>query len=293
MSDPSLCTLDRFLPTLDPEEAIVVPHHTGIHWRPQERYYAERDPWIPLLEIYSSHGLSEAFWPEHALSYEYNRTRGLENKHATSLDRPVYARDAWQQGRRYGVVAGSDDHMGQAGKPVKGLTAVYSAENTREGIWQGLKARRCYGATGERILLDFRISAGDQCCEMGEELFVEAGEVLAVEVEVYGTDEIGFVEVARLRLDEGTWESAFLDRQMVRDPFAESGTVDPMDFKVRFEEPFVSDALYYLRVGQRKQVDNYPVFAWSSPIWVTSERATVCSNRFSGPLLHRFEGDRE
>jgi hypothetical protein len=24
-----------------------------------------------------------------------------------------------------------------------------------------------------------------------------------------------------------------------------------------------------VRVGQRKQLDNYPVFAWSSPIWVT------------------------
>ena len=42
-----------------------------------------------------------------------------------------------------------------------------------------------------------------------------------------------------------------------------------MDFNVCFEEPFVSDAVYYLRVGQRKQVGNYPVFAWSSPIWVT------------------------
>ena len=155
--------------------------------------------------------------------------------------------------------------MGQAGKPIKGLTAVFSPDNTREGIWQGLKARRCYGATGERILLDFRINGR----EMGEEVFVDGVEPLVIEVEVYGTDEIGFVEVARLRFDEGTWESAFLDRQMVRDPFAESGTVDPMDFVVRFEEPFVSDAVYYLRVGQRKQVDNYPVFAWSSPIWVT------------------------
>jgi hypothetical protein len=56
---------------------------------------------------------------------------------------------------------------------------------------------------------------------------------------------------------------------MVHDPFAEAGTVDPMDFRCRFEEPFVSNAVYVLRVGQRKQVDNYPVFAWSSPIWVT------------------------
>jgi hypothetical protein len=120
---------------------------------------------------------------------------------------------------------------------------------------------------------------------MGEELFVDGDETLCIEVEVYGTDEIGFVEVARFRFGEGArfrfgegarfrfgegaWESAFLDRQMVRDPFAESGTIDPMDFQVRFEEPFVSDAVYYLRVGQRKQVDNYPVYAWSSPIWVT------------------------
>ena len=48
-----------------------------------------------------------------------------------------------------------------------------------------------------------------------------------------------------------------------------AGTIDPFDFRASFEEPFVSDAAYYLRVGQRKQVDNYPVFAWSSPIWVS------------------------
>ena len=78
-----------------------------------------------------------------------------------------------------------------------------------------------------------------------------------------------FVEVKRLRFAEGAWETAFVDRQMVRDPFAEVGPIDPLDFFTRFEEPFVSDAVYYLRVRQRKQVDNHPVFAWSSPIWVT------------------------
>jgi hypothetical protein len=78
-----------------------------------------------------------------------------------------------------------------------------------------------------------------------------------------------FVEVKRLRFAEGTWETAFVDRQMVRDPLAELGAIDPLDFFTRFEEPFVSDAVYYLRVGQHKQVDSYPAFAWSSPIWVT------------------------
>jgi hypothetical protein len=265
VTDETLRTLECLLPTLDPEEAIVVPHHLGIHWCSQARYFPERDPWIPLLEIYSQHGLSEAFWPEHALSYEFNRTRGLEEKHATSLDKSVYARDAWAQGRRYGVIASSDDHMGQPGKPIKGLAAVLSPSNTREEIWQALKGRRTYGTTGERILLDFRINGH----EMGQEVFVAGDEPLTVEVEVHGTDEIGFVEVARLRFDQGTWESAFVTRTMVRDLFAEQGAADPLDFEASFQEPFVSDAVYYLRVGQKKQLDNFPVFAWSSPIWVT------------------------
>jgi hypothetical protein len=59
------------------------------------------------------------------------------------------------------------------------------------------------------------------------------------------------------------------DELLVRDPFAELGAIDPLDFVARLEELFFSDAVYYLRVGQRKQVDSYPVFAWGSPIWVT------------------------
>lgn len=268
VSDESLRSLERLLPTLDPEEAFVVPHHLGIHWCSQVGYLPKRDPWIPLLEIYSQHGLSEAYWPEHALSYEFNRTRGLEHKHATSLDKPVYARDAWSQGRRLGVIASSDDHMGQPGKPVKGLAAVFSPENTREEIFQGLRARRTYGTTGERMLLDFRINGH----EMGEEVFVDGDDPLTIEIEVHGTDEIGFVEVARLRAGEESWESAYVDRLMEQDLFHEGASGDLFDYAARFEEPLSSDAVYYLRVGQRKQLDNWPVFGWSSPIWVIRRR---------------------
>jgi len=265
VSDESLRSIESLLPTLDTEKAFIVPHHMGIHWCSHSEYPPERDPWIPLLEIYSQHGLSESYWPEHILSYEFNRTRGLENKPATSMDKPVYARDAWKQGRRFGVVASSDDHMGQAGKPVKGLAAVFSSENTREGLFQSLKARRCYGTTGERMLLDFRINGH----EMGSEIIVHDRTPLNITVEVHGTDEISFVEVARLRMGEELWESAFVDRLMDRDSFHEGQAQSNLDYFVEFEEKFVSDAVYYLRVGQRKQVENWPVFAWSSPIWIT------------------------
>jgi hypothetical protein len=222
-----------------------------------------------LLEIYSQHGLSEAYWPEHALSYEFNRTRGLENKHATSLDKPTYARDAWRLGHQYGVIASSDDHMGQPGKPVKGLAAVLSSDNTRESIFDALRARRAYGTTGERILLDLRINGHG----MGEEIRAEEGSMLQIDVDVRGTDELGFVELCRLRDGSGTWESAFVDRTATLDLFAERGTPDPYDYIVSLQEPFTDNAVYYLRVGQRKQVDNFPVFAWSSPIWVSQLKA--------------------
>jgi hypothetical protein len=184
------------------------------------------------------------------------------------MDKPVYARDAWKQGRRFGVVASSDDHMGQAGKPVKGLAAVFSSENTREGLFQSLKARRCYGTTGERILLDLRINGH----EMGSEIIVHDRTPLKIAVEVHGTDEISFVEVARLRMGEDLWETAFVDRFMDRDSFHEGQAQPDLDYFLEFEEEFVSDAVYYLRVGQRKQVENWPVFAWTSPIWVTLEK---------------------
>ena len=264
VADASLYSLEELLPQLDPKESLVVPHHLGIDWRPQAGYSPKRDPWIALLEIYSQHGQSEFYSPEHALSYEYNRTRRHEDKYATSVEAPVYARDAWSQGRRFGTIASSDNHSAQPGKPVKGLAGVFAETNTREAIFAALTARATYGTTGERILLDFKINGR----QMGQELFVEEETALTVEVEVHGTDDIAFVEVMRLRFAEGAWERAFLERLQDTNAFHESPIEDAWDFSACFEEQFLADAVYYLRVGQRKLLAECPVFAWSSPIWV-------------------------
>jgi len=219
---------------------------------------------VPLLEIYSQHGLSELYCPEHILSYEFNRTRGKENKYATSVNAPVYARDAWSQGRRFGVVASSDDHMAQPGKPVKGLAAVFAPQNTREALFASLKARRTYGTTGERILLDFRINGR----QMGQEVLVDGRNPLTIDIEAHGTDGLGFIEVARLRFGEGAWESAFFEKLRVATPFGAAATAADCDYAASFEDQFEGDAVYYVRVAQKRQLADWPVFAWSSPIWV-------------------------
>ena len=188
-----------------------------------------------------------------------------EGKYASSVDKPVYARDAWKQGRRFGVIASSDDHMGQPGKPTKGLAAVYAPRNTREDIWTALKARACYGTTGERILLDFRIDGRP----MGSEFSVPRGTKLRMELNVHGADELASVEVMRLVFDRGLWERAFFERFEDRDAFREREVKPLLDFSTSFLEPLSADAVYYARATQRTMIDGCPAFAWSSPIWVT------------------------
>jgi hypothetical protein len=73
----------------------------------------------------------------------------------------------------------------------------------------------------------------------------------------------------RLRFAEGEWESALVERIPPRATFGTGDVSGDFDYEVRLEEPFEGDVVYYLRVGQQRQLADWPVFAWSSPIWVT------------------------
>ncbi len=75
---------------------------------------------------------------------------------------PWLLEEAMQRGCQVGLVANSADLQGRpgasypgAGEMVSrgGLTCAYAGERSREAIWEALRARRCYGTTGERILL--------------------------------------------------------------------------------------------------------------------------------------------
>ena len=275
-SDESLLTIDALLKGLDRENSFLIPHHVGVHWRPQAKYHAERDPWIPAVEIYSQHGLGEKYEPEHALSYEHNRTRGKEQKYASSVDRSVYVQDALAQGRRYGIVASCDDHMGQPAKPFKGIAAIWADRNTREGLFDALQTRNVYGTTGERILLSFHINNAS----MGNVIQAAPGETLRIEFEVNGTDRIAFVQIERYLFEEGRWSTAYYKRIEERNLFQEGKVVQLLDYSETFEEQFQGDVVYYLRMAQQKSLNDYPVFAWSSPIWV--ERDSMHSDRLGG-----------
>jgi hypothetical protein len=228
-----------------------------------------REPYFPstrLIEIYSHWGQSEAYNPDHALSYEVNRVRYPETRLTISGRGPFYARDAWALGKRYVTIASSDDHNGQAGKAHRGIAGVYAGALTRSAIFGGLKAGTCYGTTGERILLDFRCNGQS----MGSELAAQPGQALEFGIEVHGTDVLCTVEAFRYRFPaesagaEAKWESVY------HEDFPDRGLAGgrQRDWVATWTEQYKGPAVYYLRVRQKYLVRDRPVYAWSTPIWV-------------------------
>jgi hypothetical protein len=262
-------TVERLWELLESNDAITIPHHLGILWGGNRRpitgpelqpietggaaggprldWTRDHNPVLrPILEIYSAHGQSEYFNRVDALAYESVRYTG-----ARSADGPHYTRDAWAAGLSMGVIASSDDHQAHPGLPHNGLAAVFAPELTRDAIFDSLKARRCYGTTGARILLEFSVAD----LEMGQEGRV-SGEVSG-RAAVVAPSPIAYAEVLAYTEGESAWR-----------------TVARWDTPGRvLEKPFTLDvagpAVVYLRAELLDRVNHRAARAWSSPIWLT------------------------
>ena len=164
--------------------AILVPHHIGykpgLPGRGTNWDYVDESV-SPVVEIFSEHGAAERDRGPFAYIRHSNgpRTTAQTLQHALA------------RGLHLGVVASTDDHLGYPGAYGEGLAAVYATDLSREGIFSALRQRRCYGVTGDRIELDFRIN--EQC--MGQVLPATNDRTVAVGVR--GWDEIESVELIR------------------------------------------------------------------------------------------------
>lgn len=111
-----------------------------------------------------------------------------------------FLKEALEKGYRIGFTCGSDDHKGRPGAAhpgsgafgiYGGITCVYAKELTRESIWEAIKMRRCYGTSGQRILID--VTVGGQ--PMGSDLATNTPPEIAVSV--WGTAPIEKVDIFR------------------------------------------------------------------------------------------------
>ncbi|MCX7819416.1 MAG: CehA/McbA family metallohydrolase [Kiritimatiellae bacterium] len=176
----------------------------------------------PVAEIFQTRG-----------SYEHE---GAPRQARATTPRGWFLQDAWARGIVIGVIA-SPDHGGGYGK-----ACVYATELSRAAILEALRARRCYGTTGAKILLDVRVGG----CFMGEASRSRPPPTVPVEVRVLAPAEIARVDVCR--------NNVFIYSREVGARQSEFTYVD--------REVPAGPVWYYVRV---QQTDGE--LAWTSPVW--------------------------
>lgn len=217
-------------------EAMVIPHlHNSTNW-------ALHDPKLErVVEVYAHWGCGLS--PDSAPPMIPGPGTRLRPSH--------YVNYALEQGVRIGFIASADHSWGHPGDdfwwPLSnyhgGLAGVYAGSLTRQGIWDGLWNRRCYGTTRARILLEFDIDSHP----MGSE-FRATSRTRHLRLDVHGTAPIKCAEIVKNgRVCYCQTGDGALDLELAH-----------VDSRRERETDY-----YYAHVTQ---VDEEQ--AWSSPIWV-------------------------
>lgn len=140
-------------------EAIVIPHHIGYTPTYRGINWDEFDGTIsPVVEVYSKHGCAMS---EHA-PFAYYHNMGPRDTRNT-----VY--EGIKKGKKFGFIGSTDHHAGFPGSYGDGMVAVLAEEKTRESIFEGLKARRTYAVTGDKIECFFTINEAPMGAEIQAE----------------------------------------------------------------------------------------------------------------------------
>jgi len=252
---------------LEEEKAIIIPHHSanrGNHcdWKD---YDPKKDR---LVEIFSEWGCSERSLNDGNV-YRMRPWRDEPDRPDSGEVPEGFVERALALGWRVGFTAGGDDHTShpgdltlRGGTPPRtpGLLALRAREKTREAIWQALYDRNCYGTTGARIIVDFRVNGAPMGSELWLEEMPELYDARWLNIEVHGTDVIEKIEVVRNNEALLTYEGTACDEVISVEDVAAFEVV-ALDPGPHWPTPFL---FYYLRITQADGE-----MAWVSPVWIS------------------------
>ncbi len=241
--------------TVPIEDMLVIPHHTarggGQTWQNWDYY----DPDLErLCEVYSIWGSSEKMGEPYPINYlpsgGYFGTAEAAGHHL---------QDGLARGYHFGFVAGSESHDGRPSRSLihgrdlvqeskvlwpPGIAAVWADDLSRDGVFDALRARRCYGTTGARIIVRFFL--GDE--PMGSEVtWPDPKAPRVIRAEVIGAAPIASCVI--VKNNEDVFETSSGTQRLSLE-HVDKAAVRPGDF-------------YYLRVTQ---ADGQ--MAWASPIFL-------------------------
>ncbi len=183
VDDDQFCyaaTLDELKQYALEHNAFIIPHHVAYRqgWRGVD--WNEFDATCsPVVEIFSEHGNS----------FEADTHCGMYSHSMGGVEITQTALHNLNQGQRFGFIACTDDHYGYPGGSGHGITAVLADNLDRKSIFNAIKQRNTYAATGDRIKLDFKLNEGI----MGD--IVTASESAAMSFAVEAKDRIKTVEI--------------------------------------------------------------------------------------------------
>ena len=221
---------------LDKWDPVTIPHHVAggpiaMDWSNTPHHRFER-----LIEVFSVHG-----------NCEYEGCPGMIY-HAESGH---FVQDALADGRKLGLLASGDGHIGHPGRWIpsykQGLVAFWADELSREALWESLRGRRVYGTSGARILLHFTVNGHP----VGSD--IPWGEMVAPRrctVNVFGTEVVEVVELLK-------------NNTVIAELYG-NGLLETLQFEDT--DPPRDGDYYYVRITQR---DGHQ--AWAGPIWFGEE----------------------
>lgn len=233
---------DELRALLARDDLVFAPHDPYSFTAGTDFLALDKELMPPLLEIISRGDASE---------YMGNPA----NDRAWFCEGGSY-QDALRSGAKIGVIAGSDDHGGNNGRVVEsvgypamypGVTGVWARENSREAIFEALKARRTFafmlglpeGEMGGRMEIDFRINGH----YMGES--IKRNEKGELEIYFNVKSDVPIKEITVVKNCRN-----YILFRYARELFLDYRQENEVDY-------------YYLRVELKDGR-----FGWSSPIWV-------------------------
>ncbi len=212
-------------------DCVAIPHHVTDEAHPCD--WNVRDEEIePIVELFQCRG-----------NAEYRgcpRENNLDRHQTTHCDEAFMDYALRGKGYKIGFIgSGEHNNMGV------GLAALWVKEVSRKGIIEALRARRCFGTTGDKIFMDVKVNNA----LMGEVAQLKGPPI--IQIKTQGQKEIERIDLLRNSRVVKTWKP-------------ENGNET---FMVEYTDEHYGkekDVLYYyVRVTQ---TDEH--LAWSSPVFI-------------------------
>ncbi len=266
MTDARSDTPAKLLDGLAGRDALVIPHHPAWKTHFGEMRFDFGPRWGDedagaglqrLVEVYSRHGNSEFYGCPRPISHtclveglKGSAIRAVLGKEYAGARSGSYVRDALAAGYRFGLIAGSDEHLA-GGDPRRaptqvyggGLTGVFAGGATRPEVWNGLVNRRVCGTTGARMLLEFSVNGVPHGAE------IDSDAAPRITGHVVGTTRLNLVEI--VKFDSKGYQEIW------QGGGGREAVIDSTD------RSFRENSFYYMRVIQE---DGH--LGWAGPTWV-------------------------